>query len=250
LQGAPAIILGIYIFFVLPDRPKNASWLSDEEKQYLESRVTIRVESAQTTLKHLPEILKSKMAWFFAVIYFSMVIGFWSITYFLPQIIRERFHVDTIQAGFISAIPWAVAAVAIYVFAKTSASTGDRKWHMFSLLTTAGIGLLLSAATNSPVLALVGISLGAAGMQASVPLFWSMPSAAFTASMTAIAIAMINSLGNISGLAGPWVLGFFQDLTGSSRTGLYLMSGFFFLSAILAFTMSRHVSRSAQTLRH
>lgn len=244
LQGAPAVLLGLYVLVLLPDRPATASWLTSEEKAFLETRVTTKQAAARSEAAMLPQVLASGMSWLLTVIYFSMVIGFWAITYFLPQIVQERFQVTNIAAGFISAIPWLVAALAIYVFAKTSERTGDRQWHMFCLLALAGIGLAVSAYTNSPILALIGICLGAAGMQASVPLFWSMPSATFTAATTAIAIAMINSLGNISGLVGPWVLGFFQDLTGSSRTGLYLMSVFFFFAAVLAAATSRHITRT------
>lgn len=242
LQGLPAVILGIYIFLVLPDRPSNAKWLSVEEKDYLTSQFPVMQGHASDELRQLPAVLRSGIAWSFAFLYFSIVIGFWAVTYFLPKIVQERFHVDAVHAGFISAIPWIAAALAIIVVARTSARTGDRRWHMVVLLGLAGFGLFLSAAVGSPYVALFGLCLGAAGMQASVPLFWTMPASVFRGASAAIAIAMINSLGNTSGLAGPWLLGIFSDLTGSSRTGLYIMSGFFFVSAILGFAMSTIVA--------
>lgn len=250
LQGLPAILLGVYIFLAMPDRPAKAKWLSQSEKDYLESQIPTGGH-ATDELKQLPIILKNGLAWVFAVLYFSMVIGFWAVTYFLPKIVQERFHVDAVHAGFISSLPWVAAAIAIYVVSKTSAKTGDRRWHLLICLSGSALGLYLSAATQSPMLALIGLSMGAAGMQASVPLFWTMPSSVFRGAFAAVAIALINSVGNTSGLAGPWVLGFFSDLTGSTRTGLYWMSGFFLFSALLAFYLSTRTSRrEGAALRH
>jgi sugar phosphate permease len=243
LEGLPAVALGLYIFFVLPDNPGKAKWLTTEETRYLNSQLVTRHDDVASDMSKVAVIFQSAMAWILAALYFSFVIGFWAVTYFLPKIVQERFHVGVVQAGAISAIPWVVAVLAIIVVSRTSAQTRDRRWHMLVLLGLAGVGLLMSAAVASPVLALVGIAMGAAGMQAATPLFWTMPAAVFRGSMTAVALAMVNSLGNLSGLAGPWILGFFSDVTGSSRVGLYIMSGFFFLSAILAFAVSTAVTR-------
>ena len=243
LQGLPAVLLGGYVFFAMADGPGKAKWLSQQEKSYLQSQVTQSEGHEISEFRHLPVVFGNKVAWALAAVYFCMLIGFWSVTYFLPQIIQERFHVSPVKAGFLAAIPWLLAGIAIYLVGKSSERTGDRKWHMFVCLGTAGVGLFMGAAVDSPVLALLGLSLGAAGMQSSVPLFWTMPSTSFTAATAAIAIAMINSIGNLSGLIGPFMLGFFQDLTGNSRTGLYFMAGFFFLAAVLAFFASQHASR-------
>lgn len=242
LQGLPAMALGFYILWVLPSSPQTANWLSEEEKKFLLARTTYDASHASGGLRPLGQVFANAAAWLLAALYFSMVIGFWSVTYFLPHIVKERFHVDTIQAGFISALPWLGAAIAIYIIGRTSTATGDRKWHMLFCLAASGAGLWLSAATDSPVLALIGLTFGAAGMQAAVPLFWAMPSAVFPAAIGAIAIAMINSIGNLSGLAGPWLLGFLNDLTGNSRMGLYAMAGFFFVSAILAFVLNSYLA--------
>ena len=243
LEGVPAVALGVYIFIVLPDRPDKAKWLTLEEARYLNAQLPASKENVEGEWGKVLVIFRSAMAWVFSALYFSFVIGFWAVTYFLPKIVQERFHVGAVQAGFISAIPWVAAAIAILIVAKTSAKAGDRRWHMLVLLGLAGIGLFVSAAVESPVIALFGICLGAAGMQASTPLFWTMPSTVFRGAMTAIALAMINSLGNLSGLAGPWILGVLNEATGNSRVGLYIMSGFFFLSALLAFAVSTSVTR-------
>jgi len=245
LQGLPAVLLGIVILFVLPDRPAKASWLTPAEREYLEAEVVTTGTEHAGDRRLVARLLCSGTAWLFSAMYFAMVIGFWSITYWLSQIVGERFDVGAVEAGFISALPWVLAAIAIVVIARTSTRSGDRRWHIFGCLMTAGIGLYLSAAVESPIIALVGLGLGAAGMQAAVPLFWAQTSTVFVGASAAVALAMVNSIGNVSGFVGPYVLGFFQDVTESSRTGLYIMCGFFVVAAVLSFATSRVASQHA-----
>jgi len=242
LEGLPAVVLGFYMFKFMPARPQEARWLTADEAKYINQQVAVPVERHESETTLLLKVAKHGLSWVFAALYFSFVIAFWSVTYFLPKIVQERFHVGTIDAGLISAVPWIAAVVVILIVSRTSTRTGNRRWHMFVLLCAAGFGLFLSAYVQSPVIALLGLCLGAAGMQGAVPLFWTMPSLVFRGAMTAIALAMVNSLGNLSGLAGPWILGLLTELTGNSRAGLYVMSGFFF-SALLAFVVSTTITR-------
>ncbi|SMG60721.1 MFS transporter [Paraburkholderia susongensis] len=241
LQGAPAILLGICTFLALPDRPDKAKWLSAEEKNYLAKELPAAREAESVDLRHLPSILRSKSVWVLSFLYFATLIGVWAVTFFLPKIVQERLHVGSVDAGLISSIPWICAAIATFIVGRTSASSGERRWHLLVLLGLAAIGLYLSAAVDSPYIALIGLCFGAAGMQAAVPLFWTIPTSMFRGAGAAIAIAMINSLGNVSGLAGPWLFGVFRDLTGSSSVGLYVISSFTLVSAALAFVMSTTV---------
>jgi nitrate/nitrite transporter NarK len=243
LQGIPAVALGIYIFFVLPERPSKAKWLNAQERTYLEEQVSEQIDETSHDVKHLPTVLKNPVAWVFSALYFCTVIGFWSLTYFLPQVVQERFKVGAVESGFISALPWVFTAAAVVFVIWSTARTGDRKWHMFISLMVAGAGLFLAAYTDSPWIALIGLSLGAAGMQAVSPVFWTMPSTIFAGATAAIAIAMINSLGNLSGLAGPWLLGILKDATGSTQSGLAIMAVFFVVAAFLAFAMSNYTDR-------
>ncbi|MQA17035.1 MAG: MFS transporter [Pseudonocardiaceae bacterium] len=244
LEGIVPILLAFLMLFLLVDHPSKAKWLSPEERDYLEAQVTVRGAHATEGAGLLMRVLSSGTAWLFSVLYFSMTIGFWSITYWMPRIVGERFDIDATQAGLISSIPWVLAIAAIIISPRTSARTGDRRWHMFGGLGAAAIGLYLGAAADSPVLALIGLSLGAAGFFATIPLFWDQAAKFFAGAAAVVALAMINSLGNVSGLVGPYVLGFFEDLTGSNRVGLYIMCVFFAVAAFLSFAITRVPSRS------
>ncbi|MFC9835246.1 MFS transporter [Rhodococcus sp. NPDC127530] len=239
LEGIPAILLAIYIFFRLPDGPSNAKWLDASEKEYLAKSAAQSPDNAGHEIAHLWAVLRRPSAWVFTVLYFCMTIGYWTIAYFLPTIVRDQFDLGAAGAGFVSAIPWLFAAIVMIVVSRNVSRTGERTWHMTLLQLAGAAGLTIAALSGNPYLALLGISLAAAGFFGSLPTFNSMPAQLFTGGLAAVALAMINGLASLSGLAGPYLFGLLKDNTGSTTNGLLIMVGFFVAAAILAFTMSR-----------
>lgn len=237
VQGVLAVATGIALYALLPNTPAQAKWLSSGERAHIVAAVAAPHAGATSELSNLARILRSVSAWLFAITYFLMLLGFWAITYFLPQIVGKQFDLDPVRAGMLAAVPWIAAGALIFVALKTSKKTGDRKWHLLVLMTVAGASLWISTVTASPVIALIGLSLAAAGMQATVPLFWTMPATIWAGGLAAVAIAMVNSFANIAGLIGPVVLGVFQDTTGSMNGGLQIFAICFILAGILGFAM-------------
>lgn len=254
LEGIPAFMLAAYTFFRLPDRPAGAKWLTVEEKAYLAAQIPAAAKAARgDVMRNFLRVLKSGYSWIFAALYFTMLLGYWGLVYFMPKILQERFQTDPVHAGFISAIPWLFACALIFTMGKTSVMTGDRRWHMLFGMVLSGAGLYLAAVTESPTLALVGLCLGAGGTPAAAAFFWTMPATMFAGAAVAITVAMVNSVGNLSGLAGPWVIGFLTDLTGNSRSALYTLAATCIVAAVLAFVLGtvmlrRERAASAQAL--
>ncbi|MGF6732083.1 sugar phosphate permease [Paraburkholderia youngii] len=244
LEGIPAVLMGFLVLFILPDGPKQAKWLTQEEQDYLLLKTVSDHGHSKASLSEFKAVLCNSLTWLFIALEFSIIIGFWAVTYFLPKIVQERFHVDPVHAGLISSIPWLAAVAGIALVAWTSRKTGDRKWHLLIVLLLSAVGLWITARVDSPVVGLIGICISAAGVQAAVPLFWTIPAMSFSGARAAIAIAFINSVASTAGLVGPWILGISQDLTGTSRTGLYVMSAFFLMSAFLAFQVSQSRSKA------
>ncbi|BAO91265.1 MFS transporter [Caballeronia cordobensis] len=244
LEGIPAVLMGILVLFILPDGPREARWLTDEERDYLLAKTTSGHGHSKANLGELKAVVCDSLTWLYIGLEFCIIIGFWAVTYFLPKIVQERFHVDAVAAGLISSIPWLAAVFGIALVAWTSRKTGDRKWHLLIVLLLSAIGLCITARVESPVIGLIGLCISAAGVQAAVPLFWTIPAMSFSGARAAIAIAFINSVASTAGLVGPWILGISHDLTGTSRTGLYVMSGFFLVSAFLAFHVSQSRSKA------
>jgi MFS family permease len=244
IEGLPAIALAVYIFFRLPNSPSEATWLDAEEKTYLAANRVQRDDATAHELSQVKAALRSPVVWLFTLLYFCMTIGYWSITYFLPTIVKQQFGLDAAAAGFVSAIPWVLALVVMVLVARSVTHTGDRKWHLTCLQALGAVGLVLAAVSGSAVFALVGITLAAAGFFGSLSTFQSMQAQVFAGSLAAVALAMVNGLASLSGLAGPYVFGVFQDATGSSSTGLLVMAGFFVISAIMVYAMSSWSDRT------
>jgi sugar phosphate permease len=240
LEGIPAILMGILVLFILPDGPKHAKWLTQEERDHLLAKSVSSQGHAKASVRELKAVVCDPLTWLYIGLEFCIIIGFWAVTYFLPKIVQERFHVGPVDAGMIASIPWLAAVVGIALAAWTSRRTGDRKWHLLIVLLLSAAGLCITARVESPIIGLIGLCISAAGVQAAVPLFWTIPAMSFSGARAAIAIAFINSVASTAGLVGPWILGISHDLTGTSRSGLYVMSAFFLVSAFLAF----HVSQS------
>lgn len=242
IEGIPAIMLAIFIFVKLPSTPGKAKWLDAEEKAYLAANV-MQTGSAAHELRQVPASLKRPSVWVFSAAYFSMLAGFWAITYFLPSIIKEQFGLGVIESGFLSALPWVFSAIVMFVVLRSVRRTGERKWHMTILMAASALGLLIGVLSGSPIISLIGISIAAAGFFGVLSTFQATIAQVYAGALAAVSIALVNSIGNVSGFVGPYVLGLFKDVTGSTDTGLLIMSGFFAVAAVLVFFVTRWADR-------
>lgn len=235
VEGVPALALAIYIFFALPSVPAKAKWLTDEEKQYLSSSTTQPDDAGAHTFAAFIGAMRRPSVWVFAVTYFTMLIGYWSITYFLPTIVKEQFGLDVVASGFVSAIPWVVAAICMFGVLRSIKRTGDRKWHLTVLMAAAAIGLFLGVVSGNPFLALAGITIAAVGFFGALSTFQATILQVYAGAFAAVSIAFVNSVGNLSGLVGPYILGALTDQTGSTNAGLIIMAGFFAIATVLVY---------------
>jgi MFS family permease len=243
IEGIPAIALAIYIFFALPSTPAKAKWLTEDEKAYLESSTTQPESADAHKFKSFTAAMRRPSLWVFAATYFTMLIGYWSITYFLPTIVREQFGLGVVASGFISAIPWVVAAIGMFVVLRSIKRTGDRKWHLTGLMAAAALGLFFGVISGNPYLALLGITIAATGFFGALSTFQATILQVYAGALAAVSIAFVNSMGNISGLVGPYVLGALTDRTGSTNAGLLIMSGFFAIATVLIYFLMRWADR-------
>lgn len=249
LEGIPAIVLAIVFFVALPGSPDKAAWLDDDEKAYLVQNATQRAGSGGHELKHLGAALRRPSLWAFAITYFCILIGFWSITYFLPSIVKEQFRLSVVASGFISAIPWAFSAIVMFAIVRSISRTGERRWHLTVPLVAAAIGLFGGVLSGNPYLSLVGISIAAAAFFAVLSTFHATVAQVYAGALAAVSLALVNSVGNVSGLVGPYLQGWLTDLTGSSSAGLLVMSGFFAVAAVFTYILIGWADRHTGGLR-
>jgi ACS family tartrate transporter-like MFS transporter len=247
LECAPAIALGFCCYFWLTERPKNAKWLSAEERDWLEAELA-KDNVASSSRVHLGtwKAVSNPKVLYLAVIYFVYQAGSLGVGYWMPQIIKGfSASLSNVQIGLIGMLPYIVATVAMVWWSRRSDRTGERKKHTYLPLAFAAVGLFLSGMTlHSPVLAVLFISVSLAGLYAFKSPFWTLPRLFMTRGTAVVAIAAINSIGNLGGFVGPYALGFAKDSTGSSTAGLL------FLSALLVVAFGMTAAIKLNTTSH
>jgi MFS transporter, ACS family, tartrate transporter len=222
IEGIPAILLGFVVLKYLTDKPADAEWLSPSERQIVSDRIT--AEAAHSGEKHsLAAGLVSFKVWLFGLIYFGIVIGVYGMSLWLP------------------AIPHAFGAVAMVIWGWHSDKTGERVWHM-ALAAFAGAGGLVASAflASAPTVALSAMTFVAIGIYSALPVFWTLPTAILRGTAAAGGIALINSLGNLSGYLGPSMVGYLKDQTGSFQSGLIMLGGFLAMAGLLVLAVTRN----------
>jgi MFS transporter, ACS family, tartrate transporter len=242
LQGAPAIIMGVIAPFILTDKPKDAMWLTAEERRWLTDAMEAEHDAKAATGTHsFMAGLKSRRSLIFSALYFGLVFGIYGLGLWMPTVVSELGDLSTTQIGFIVFIPYSIAAVFVYFWSRHSDRTGERVGHTSFSMMLAAIGLVCSGylLQVNPILAMVFLTVAAMGIYSAIAPFWELPAAALTGAAAASGIALINSLGNLAGFVSPYAVGILVDRTGDSRSGLILLAGVLFLTSIATFIYGR-----------
>ena len=238
LEGIPALLLGIVVFFVLPDRPEKARWLSQEEKAALQALLDEEAaRSDQPQTHHLVDALRSGHVWLLCLLYFLMNIGSYGYEMWLPSIIKGMSGTSDAVVGCINAIPYIVAAVVMLLVGQHSDRTGERRWHVAVSAMASALGFALSAYFSNPYLALAALALAFAGIKSTLGPFWALGTAFMSGTAAAGGIALINSVGNLGGFVGPTLVGIIKDRTGSNVIALLFLGCALLGMGLLALTI-------------
>jgi ACS family tartrate transporter-like MFS transporter len=239
-EGIPAVLLGIVVLFFLPDGPDDARWLEPEERGWLrealERENRIKSEHGEYTTR---QALTNGKVWLLSAIYFGVVTSVYGVSLWLPLIIEDLSGFGTFAVGLLGAVPYVAGAVGMVLFARHSDSTGERRWHVAVAAFIATVGLVLTGVTASPVVEMAALTLAALGIYSTLATFWSLPTAFLSGTAAAAGIALINSVGNLGGFVGPYIVGFLSDSTGSFYAGLLLLAALILVAGLLALAV-RH----------
>jgi len=209
LEGIPSVILGVAVFYYLTDYPRDASWLSSEQKYWLVSEMEKEEQQRKQRFNadRLSAVLQWRV-WLLIAIYSTLAVGTNASGAYFPKLIKQQFdYLDTFQIGLLSALPHICAIVGMIVFSISSDRMNERRGHLIVAALLAVIGWSLAAANFSPVIALVGLCIAQTGMMSMIPVFWTLPTAFLTGAALAGGIAMINSVANIGGIYAATILG-------------------------------------------
>ncbi|KXU87976.1 hypothetical protein CR51_34755 [Caballeronia megalochromosomata] len=240
LEAVPALILGVVVFFYMTDKPEKARWLKDDERAWLVSVMNAETASrASSGAKHgIISGLANPRVLALSMIYFGTSAGLYTLGIWAPQIIRQL-GVSSMTTGLLNAIPPIVSVAAMVFWSRHSDRTGERTWHVVLACVAATIGLVVAAMANSIVGLIAALTLVNIGISCAKPPLWTMPTMFLSGAAAATGIATINSIGNLGGFAGPAMIGWIKDQTGSFSGGLYFVAGLLVLSAVLTLLLAR-----------
>lgn len=243
LEAVPSILMAIGVIFYLTDRPAFAIWLTDNEKSWLEGRLAIEQEQ-KTKAGHLSitKAMSDPRVLACSFVYFCLNAASYGVAFFLPTIVKG-FGASNFQTGLLSALPFVFGAVGMVLLGRNSDRTLKRREHVCFAMMLAAVGVAGSALVSEPILVLGLLCLSQIGVSATPPLLWPIPSAFLTGTSAAAGIAAINAIGNLSGFAGPFVMGYLKDVTGNFSAGLLVLAGCTFAGGLVAMTLkvSKHL---------
>ncbi|MFM0662157.1 MFS transporter [Paraburkholderia sediminicola] len=233
LEALPAVVIGIVIWFLLPDRVADARWLSDEQKSIIAANIA--KEDAQKPTSNTRSVFTSGRIWLMSLMLFAFATGNMGISFWLPTILQRAGHGSALNVGLLSAIPYAFAAVAMIALSMSSDKRRERRWHL-ALPAFAGAALLALSTvwSNDLTMTIVTMTVASMCVFAVAPLLWAQPTALLSGGAAAAGIAMISSLGNLAGLFSPSLFGYLTVRTHSTSAGMFLLAGFMVLGGLLA----------------
>jgi ACS family tartrate transporter-like MFS transporter len=235
LEAIPSVLCGVLAYVVLPERPAVAKFLTPEEKTWILEALTqereANVEKHQITV---PGTFLSPRVWHLGLIQFTALIGTYSLSSWMPQVVKAlSSHYSNTVVGWLVVIPQVVGLISMVLVSRSSDRTRERRYHAAIPVVAGGVGWLLLSASSSPLASMVALSLIAGGAYSFFGPFWSIPCDFLTGYAAASGIALINSIGNVSGFVGPFTIGFFKNKTGSMYWGLVFVGASMLLSAVL-----------------
>jgi ACS family tartrate transporter-like MFS transporter len=247
IEAVPAIILAGVVFFYLTDRPSDAEWLKPDERSWLAERLAIeqRQREAVRTFTVAQSLVNPRVIGL-SLVYFGAVATNYGLSFFLPQIVKT-FGLNTFLTTLVSAAPYLVGLIGMVWWGRRSDRLAERRFHTAFPLFVAAAGIAVSTALDDPTLKMISLCVAGFGIFACLPVFWTLPTAFLSGAAAAAGIAVINSIGNLAGFAGPFAMGWIKDHTGSYTGGLLLLAALGLL-AMGAALMLGHDDAGERTL--
>jgi ACS family tartrate transporter-like MFS transporter len=238
LEGIPSILIGLTVIWYLTDKPEQATWLRDDEREWLVEKMKAdRLRCGGAHRMTALDAMKLPIVWILAAPYFLMLTAAYGYTYWAPTVIRDTLHISSSATGFVTA---GIACTSM-MFMLLHAASSDRHHERFYHAALGGIliavGFTGATLLTQPVLKVAFLGMVIIGSNAMLSPFWCLPASILGGEAAAVGIALINSLGNIGGFIGPYAIGFFKDKTGGTTGAFLVLAGFGLGTAILCIAL-------------
>jgi MFS family permease len=245
IEATPALLAGMAAFLVLDDDVASATWLTVAEKAVLTAEIEGDAQQGGHRPHSISELLHNGYVWLMCVIYFAIVMGQYGLTFWMPTLIKATGVKTMVNIGWLSAVPFVCAAIAMNLCGRSSDAMRERRWHLILPAAATALGFMVSAAyPQNTVISLAFLSLATAGVLTCTALFWSLPTALLSGTAAAAGIALINSVGNLAGFLSPSLIGYLKDATHKNEYGMYLLAAIMFCSCVMVWLVpARKVNR-------
>jgi len=234
VEGLPAVILGFVVLRVLADTPQTAPWLDDKERQVLGDMLA--AEHRERPRASFVAALGDVRVVMLAVIQFGFTLGSYGIGIFLPQIIKN-FGLSNLASSFLSAVPYIFASIGMLWWSWHVDRTGKKIGNLTIACAIGMFGLAASVISGNIIIALSALTVALIGITSARAIFWPIPTRFLSGVGAAAGLAFINSIGTAGGFAGPYLMGWLKDYTGSFEAGLLTMSGILLAASLLSFAL-------------
>ncbi|NUU38266.1 MFS transporter [Pseudomonas sp. C2B4] len=225
-EGIPAVLLGLFAWFWLVDKPQDAPWLNDHEKAVVQAQLEVENVIKGNSHASFRQLLRDPRVLLAGLVFFCIYSGTNTVAYWMPSLIQSFGLADIGRIGLISSLPYCIALVAMYLLGRSSDKHLERRWHLAStMLVGAGSFVLLGLFQGNLELSVLFMSVGAAACLSAVPLFWTIPPAYLSGPVAAGGIALISSLGGIAAMVAPVLVGAVKTQTGSLFVAFDVIAG-------------------------
>ncbi len=240
LEAIPATLYGVILLYVLADWPKEASWLTAEEKMALTAQYEREVAAKSMARRYtLWQALSDREVLKLCLIYFMWITGFWGFNFWMPTVLKAVSGWSNAAIGWVVVIPMTLALVGFLIVGRSSSLSGEKRWHVAIPLFIGAVGMGLGPFVHTPGASLFLVCISAIGVYVGMGVWWSYPTSFLSGSAAAGAVGMINSVGNSGGWVGPYLTGFVKDLTGSFQWAYVYLAFSLTVAALLILTLRK-----------
>lgn len=234
VEGIPSILVGFVALRIVVDKPVDANWLTEREKQLVHADLEADHGTAGPREHAFGHAVKLRRLWLLAIIHFCCLSSTITIPFWVPSIIQGLGVKSTLTIGILSAVPYVVAIIAMVLVGRHSDRTLERRYHAALPCLVCAVGLMgIGMLAHTPALAFAALVIAVASPLCYNGVFFQIPSMHLAGTAAAGGIALINSIGALSGWLGPSVVGWLEDLTGKTATGLYVVAALEVMGAAL-----------------
>jgi len=225
----------LVVLVTLKDSPGQAAWLRSEQKLWLMATLEQEhVQQSKITGSDAWAAFVSWRIWLLTVVFFGLTTSGYGIVLWLPNFIHSLSTASNLRIGVISVIPYVATAIAMVLVGMHSDKTGERRWHLAGSAVIAAAALTAAAQTHSIVPALAAVTVGMMATFSMLGPFWAATTSLMSGTAAAVGIALINSVGNLGGFFGPYIIGVKRSSGGGFRGGMLIIAGFLALAGLLA----------------